>query len=75
MPYMGFSMGDIELKFKMRQEKGVGRKCQGNRVFQYFYPTGLKRLRADFMGLEELHPVVDHDGFVSRHSRQSPHAT
>jgi hypothetical protein len=27
---MGFSIGDIELKFKMGREKEVGRKRQGN---------------------------------------------
>jgi hypothetical protein len=37
---MGFSIGDIELKFKMEREKGVGRKRRGNSAFQYFDRTG-----------------------------------
>jgi hypothetical protein len=36
---MGFSIGDIELKFKMGREKGVGRKRRGNSAFQYFDRT------------------------------------
>jgi hypothetical protein len=37
---LGFSMGYIGLKFKLRREEGGGRKCQENGVFQYFDRTG-----------------------------------
>ena len=37
---MGFSMGYIGLKFKLRGEQGLSRKRQRNSVFQYFGLTG-----------------------------------
>ena len=44
---MGFSMGYIGLKFKLRGEQGLGRKRQRNSVFQYFGLTCRRPLAAD----------------------------